>query len=498
MAVNYVKFIRGSSLAFSKLTDKNSDTLYFITDSDSNKSSLYLGDKLITGNISKLTDLKGIELTNPEDGQLLTYNEEQGVWANKSIIDAIGVMVGASATAQGGAGLVPAPGIEQQELFLRGDGTWAQPTPVETLDVDGKTITTIEGKALSLKDFGYKYYRYIPAQGSIQDGNFIEAHYEAQTVNSTHPWIEGLIPKVVNENGSLVLGWFEEKPFDYQRVEVLETKVGNIEAQLNDIDSKIEDIETKVDETEAQIQTNKIDISNINTSIVSLADLLNSKANSEEVYKKDEVYTKSEVDIKILQAGRLERKTFDSLEEANEFILTVDNPEQYVYMVPAPDGGEGYDEYLYIDNKLEFIGTWDVSLEDYVTKDELKNLENIVIEQSTKIEGIQTSVVDLSALLNKLDENVETINSSLGKIDTSITSISDRLNGIDAKNETFEESLNSINSSVNDITNELDGIKELINGKVDQEVYDIKIDEIENNLSELRQTVSWTTLTTNK
>jgi hypothetical protein len=88
-------------------------------------------------------------------------------------------MVGASATTQGGAGLVPAPGIEQQELFLRGDGTWAQPTPVETLDVDGKTITTIEGKALSLKDFGYKYYRYIPAQGSIQDGNFIEAHYEA-------------------------------------------------------------------------------------------------------------------------------------------------------------------------------------------------------------------------------------------------------------------------------------------------------------------------------
>ena len=95
-------------------------------------------------------------------------------------------------------------------------------------------------------------------------------------------------------------------------------------------------------------------------------------------------------------------------------------------------------------------------------------------------------MVDLSALLNKLDENVETINSSLGEIDTSITSISDRLNGIDAKNETFEESLNSINSSVNDITNELDGIKELINGKVDQEAYDIKIDEIENNLSELR------------
>ena len=42
---NYVKFYRGSSVAFENLLNKNSDTLYFITDSDSNKSSLYIGDK---------------------------------------------------------------------------------------------------------------------------------------------------------------------------------------------------------------------------------------------------------------------------------------------------------------------------------------------------------------------------------------------------------------------------------------------------------------------
>ena len=35
-------------------------------------------------------------------------------------------MKGASASAAGGAGYVPAPTTGQQNLFLRGDGTWAQ------------------------------------------------------------------------------------------------------------------------------------------------------------------------------------------------------------------------------------------------------------------------------------------------------------------------------------------------------------------------------------
>ena len=60
MAVKYVKFVRGSSLAFENIVNKDSDTLYFITDSDSGKGSLYLGSKLISGNISDLADLQDI------------------------------------------------------------------------------------------------------------------------------------------------------------------------------------------------------------------------------------------------------------------------------------------------------------------------------------------------------------------------------------------------------------------------------------------------------
>lgn len=127
MAVKYVKFVRGSSLAFENVVNKDSDTLYFITDSDSGKGSLYLGSKLISGNISDLVDLQDILINELSDGQLLVYNELEGKWVNKTIEEAIGLMTGATNTTQGGAGLVPAPGIGQQHYFLRGDGTWALP-----------------------------------------------------------------------------------------------------------------------------------------------------------------------------------------------------------------------------------------------------------------------------------------------------------------------------------------------------------------------------------
>ena len=127
MAVKYVKFVRGSSLAFENIINKDSDTLYFITDSDSGKGSLYLGSKLISGNISDLADLQDILIDNLENGQILVYNEAEDKWINQSVVEAIGLMTGATSTAQGGAGLVPAPGIGQQNLFLRGDGTWATP-----------------------------------------------------------------------------------------------------------------------------------------------------------------------------------------------------------------------------------------------------------------------------------------------------------------------------------------------------------------------------------
>lgn len=127
MAVNYVKFYRGTPLAFENAI-KNPDTLYFIAETDSTKGKLYLGEKLISGGVSSLQELEDLLINEVKDGELLVYNEAESKWVNKTIAEAISVMRGASSTTQGAAGLVPAPGIGQQNLFLRGDGTWAAPT----------------------------------------------------------------------------------------------------------------------------------------------------------------------------------------------------------------------------------------------------------------------------------------------------------------------------------------------------------------------------------
>lgn len=125
---NYVKFFRGTPKAYAN-TIKNSDTLYFVSESDSNVGSLYLGSKLISGEINSLSELEGILISeNLSDGSILVYDESQSSWVNKTIVEAIGLMTPATSTEAGGYGLVPAPGIGEENYFLRGDGTWA---PIE-------------------------------------------------------------------------------------------------------------------------------------------------------------------------------------------------------------------------------------------------------------------------------------------------------------------------------------------------------------------------------
>lgn len=154
MAMNYVKFIRGTPEAFKKLKIKDKDTLYFISETDSQQGSLYLGNKIISESTVNLEDLNDLLLGDSIlDKDILSYDAESGKWTNKPIISAINIMTGADSGNQGGAGLVPAPGIGQQNHFLRGDGVWA-PVNVESnfiKSVDGFNFTVTEAGQLNLK-----------------------------------------------------------------------------------------------------------------------------------------------------------------------------------------------------------------------------------------------------------------------------------------------------------------------------------------------------------
>lgn len=374
MAANYVRFYRGSPEAYANVI-KNDDTLYFVYSSDSNKGSLYLGDRLISGNVSNITDLEDLIITELQDKQILQYDIAQSAWVNKSIREAIGVMTGATEDAQGSIGLVPAPAAKQQNLFLRGDGVWA--SPGASSSTDDKSITTVDN-VLTLKDFGAKYYHYVEATGSEETGDFVPAHYEAQIVDDTHPWIEGLEPKVVNDNGNLVIGWFEPNTVT---VDGLSDAINNLSNQVNKNTQSISDITKK----------------------------LNDKANNSDVYTKTE--TDDLIAEKVASASHLKREVFNTILQATAFAEShTETADQYIYMVLNPDSNnenDRYDEYLYVNGSLEKVGSWAVDLSQYVKKEEGKSLvsDTEIAKLATVERGAQKNYIDSVSSEFEVDEN---------------------------------------------------------------------------------------------
>lgn len=407
MAANYVRFYRGSPEAYAKEL-KNNDTLYFIYSSDSNKGSLYLGDRLISGNVSNITDLEDLIITELQDKQILQYDIAQSAWVNKSIKDAIGIMVGAREDAQGSIGLVPAPGIGQQNLFLKGDGNWA------SIATDDKTITTTTDNVLTLKDFGTKYYHYIEATGSEETGDFVPAHYEAQIVDDTHPWAEGLEPKVVNDKGNLIIGWFEPNTIT---VDGLSNSINNLSNQVN---------------------KNTQSISNITQQ-------LSNKANSSDVYTKTE--TDDLIAEKVASASHLKREVFNTILQATAFAEShAETADQYIYMVLNPDSdneNDKYDEYLYVNGSLEKVGSWAVDLSQYVKKEEGKSLvsDTEIAKLATVEQGAQKNYITSVSSEFGVDENKQlklvsippalnlNTNHSFKALDTRVGNIENILNG---------------------------------------------------------------------
>ena len=201
----YVKFMRGTTTAYNKLTEKDDDTLYFLSDSINEEGSLYLGNKLISGPSSgiitpetmKLTDLIDVFVAKDLNyDALLMFNTKTSQWEAYSF-DAL-KFTGATSTLAGLSGLVPAPEVGQTNLFLRSDGTWAEAgtrglvfeTETGVNESHNDAITRIIGDSIInsgdiaiIKDFiakdknnnsKYQYtsYVYDGSKWTAMDGNY--------------------------------------------------------------------------------------------------------------------------------------------------------------------------------------------------------------------------------------------------------------------------------------------------------------------------------------
>ncbi len=278
MAVNYVKFMRGTQALYNSLATKDQDTLYFVYENvGDDHGKLYLGNKLISGSSSNpggdvsISDLADILIDNSlADGDFLVYDEAEEKWVNKPLAEALNVPVmrGATENANGIAGLVPTPVAGDQLKFLRGDGTWATVT-AELSQEDRESIAGLQSQVTTLI------------------GN--DPNKSVATI-VTEKVAELLIPENANESLDTlqeIADWIQDHPNDVaeinSNISVLQTKVGNLENLLNGTD-QIEGLEERVSNLETTMGTftpveNKyVDvgsaISYLNNSVVEMNDRL--------------------------------------------------------------------------------------------------------------------------------------------------------------------------------------------------------------------------------
>ena len=89
---NYVKFLRGTVASYNRLAVKDENTLYFVyQDGDDTKGRLYLGNRLISGDIggegvNTLAELTDVIITGADAGSFLVLNSD-GKWVATSASD---------------------------------------------------------------------------------------------------------------------------------------------------------------------------------------------------------------------------------------------------------------------------------------------------------------------------------------------------------------------------------------------------------------------------
>lgn len=217
---------------------------------------------------------------------------------------------------------------------------------------DNKTIVLDNG-AVTFKDFGKRYYKY----------NAETEEYTLQEVDETHPWIAGLEPKVTSESGQLVLGWFEPNS---TTLEGVNSALGTLQTSVNDLQGTVESLSTQVSANQKALEN---------------------------------VYTKEETLAEIAKSGHLVYKKVTSLDDIQADIDSADaNVSNTIYLVPVLEGlvNDLYDEYMVIDGNIERLGSWEVNLDNYATKDDLKGKVDKVdgyglmsTAQTTKLDSIE-------------------------------------------------------------------------------------------------------------
>lgn len=287
---NYVKFMRGLSSVFDKLTTKDANTLYFIYESeDSVSGRLFLGDReiLCDGHESAIAELKDLvdvdlpdDISELLDGQVLTYDAISGKWMAKDPSAIAEVLFDSNqfeANSNGEwslLGFANAPNGARLTKSANGKLVWDLPEGGTYEDL----AEQIEIITADIGDLTSKFNDYDTAEqvnSKISEAIAAANHLAYKTVDTKEEINVGAqdADKFIYlvKNGNI----YDE----YMVINGQLERVGDWNVDLSEyatkelVDTKVEDLTTALNSTNVEVETLKTSVSNINTTIENLTGL---------------------------------------------------------------------------------------------------------------------------------------------------------------------------------------------------------------------------------
>ena len=336
MAINYVRFQRGTQEAFKALKTAgqlDNNTLYFIENEDGT-SVLYMGSRPVGGSgeavvtPSSLKDLVDVVVGETGADSFLVKNADDQ-WEYRSLEDVVALIQGKLETD---------PTIVEDVANLK--------SSVEDITKDIESLeTSVANKA------------------------------DLATVNTE------LAKKANAEEVTTELN----KKANASEVAASLALKANVE-EVNSALALKADAETVNTEL-----AKKADVETVNEALAL-------KADASAVYTKEEVNNKVTADISaaIAAVDHLKRVKVDSVDDIDPDAI---DAELYIYMVPTGLQAEDdkYDEYMVIDGIVEKVGSWEVDLSDYAKKSDLDTKVNVdvtarlmALTEGEKLAGIES------------------------------------------------------------------------------------------------------------
>lgn len=451
---NYVKFLRGTPTAYHKLTHKDADTLYFVSEADEKVGQLWLGEKQITshtnpeGVIDHLSELLDVDIAGAAQGLVLGFDAAKEKWVPMEVNTAIevSVMKGATETEDGVEGLVPAPKAGEQDYFLRGDGTWA-PINGNENSLGIKVIDSVDAIKALVGTEDAENYIYLVAAGDVENNKYDEY--------------------IIVGNEVEKLGAQEVNLEDYITVtelnEALETKVSVQEGYslVSDADiAKIATVKENAEENyiksvtgdfsvsdEGQLSLNALDISDV----TGLQDKLNSKVDRQYTTVENEDGTTTTTEWTLMSPT--DKKKLDA--------LVLDNGNVEISGTVNAANVEGLDEWI-TNNKNRVDGLYPAAdkeklagieegaqknyitsvTEDFKVEEGKLHLQSISVTQVKNLQDLLDAKADATAVTN-LSEKVTTL-------ETTVTNLSDVVNsdnGLVAKVANLEDVISKLSET---------------------------------------------------